>query len=129
MIRSNTELNCQQTGSRFEAKAQAFLENKGFGIIQSQFKIFSAEIDLIMHHPVDKQLIFIEVRARRSKGFGGALLSISPSKCRKIIQAAEFFLQEYPQFLAYELRFDVIAFEQGQLVWHPNAFNVNDVSF
>jgi putative endonuclease len=124
---SQIDFNKTSAGDRFEAHAQRFLEDKGFTLLQAQFDIQIAEIDLIMSQPEQKLLIFVEVRARRSKNFGGALVSISPQKCRKIIQAADFFLQQYPQFSAYEARFDVITFEAGKLQWHPNAFDAEGV--
>ncbi len=79
------------------------------------------EIDLIMRD--QDTLVFVEVRARSSSNWGGALGSINASKQKKISKTAEHYLQTYFRASAYPpCRFDVIAIKGEQLEWFKAAF-------
>jgi putative endonuclease len=83
------------------------------------------EIDLIMQ--ADDYLVFIEVRARRSAAFGGAIESITALKRRKIVNTAAAYIQRYRLQEQYMIRFDVVVL-QGQppkIEWIPNAFGAD----
>jgi putative endonuclease len=79
------------------------------------------EIDLIMRD--QDTFVFVEVRARTSGNWGGALASINPSKQKKLSKTAEYFLQTYFRTSTYPpCRFDVIAIKGEQLEWLKAAF-------
>ena len=70
-------------------------------------------------------VVFVEVRARSYQGWGGALESITASKRRKLICAAEQFIQQHSAWAHQPCRFDVVAITLGsnmQLDWIRNAF-------
>ncbi len=72
-------------------------------------------------------LVFVEVRYRRSPGFGGALESITPAKQQRIMQAAQRYLQQHEHWQEHDCRFDVIAIhgtpgQPGSLEWLQHAF-------
>ena len=71
------------------------------------------ELDLIMLETGSawSTLVFIEVRQRQRSGFGGAALSVTASKQRKVIRTAQYFLQQHPEYEDYDCRFDVIAYD------------------
>ena len=67
-------------GRDAEARALAFLEQQGLTLIEKNFRCRTGEIDLIMHDA--QTLVFIEVRSRKDRRFGGAGPPTSPaSRC------------------------------------------------
>lgn len=111
-------MNRIETGRRAEALAAEYLESKGLVVIERNFRAKVGEIDLIARDGAE--VVFVEVRARASRGFGGAAASIDAAKRRKIARAARVWLSargwEGP------CRFDVVAVEAGRLEHLPAAF-------
>ncbi len=70
------------------------------------------EIDIIAREK--KTLVFVEVKARASTGFGHPKLAVTPAKQRRISMAALCYLKETGQTHA-KARFDVVAI----LASHP----------
>lgn len=112
-------------GVNGEDYAARYLESAGYRILERNYRIRSAEIDLIAER--DGVIVFIEVKTRRTKKFGRPAEAVTLFKQKKIIEAASVFMQraEYAQSAC---RFDVIEifFEGGD--WHinhiENAFEV-----
>ena len=68
----------------------------------------------------DGTLVFVEVRYRNNARFGGAALSVTPAKQRKLSRTAEFYLLRLPHMPP--CRIDVIAFEgSDRIEWVKNA--------
>ena len=72
-------------------------------------------------------LAVVEVRQRGKIDFGGALASVTWRKRRKIIRAAQFFLQRKAAWRRHVMRFDVLAVEgmpdgSHRIVWVKDAF-------
>ena len=112
-------------GLHFETRARSFLEAQGLTWLESNFRCRLGEIDLIMSE--DQCVCFIEVRYRRSKGYGGAGASITRSKQLKIIRAAQVYLSQHRSLQNRALRFDALLFEpdfDGEMTchWIKNAF-------
>jgi putative endonuclease len=126
----------QCLGQWAEQQAQCYLQQHGFILFTKNYHSRFGEIDLIMTQ--QEELIFVEVKARQPTQWGQANEVISCSKQRKIMQTALVFLQQYPQFNLYALRFDVICIDFLQriakipqqsfsssdydLAWIENAF-------
>lgn len=103
----------QRQGSYFEQQASHFLQAQGLLLIaQNWHQPKVGEIDLVMLETDQgwSTLVFIEVRQRQQSNFGDAALSVTPSKQRKIIKAARYFLQHHPEYSHHDCRFDVIAY-------------------
>ena len=108
------------TGDHFEDAARCYLEDQGLRFVQANFLCRHGEIDLVMRHP--EVLVFVEVRYRRSAAYGGALGSITASKRKRIISAANIWMAAHPWDAARPCRFDVVAFEGDDMQWLPGAF-------
>jgi putative endonuclease len=79
------------------------------------------ELDLVMRDGAT--LVFVEVRSRRSAGFGGAAGSIDRRKQLRLRRAANLFLlQRFGQRRWPACRFDVVAYEAGRPNWIRAAF-------
>ncbi len=71
-----------------------------------------------------KTLVIVEVRYRSSASHGGASISITPSKQRRIISATRYYLSQHPW--PGPIRFDVIAITGEQWEWLKNAWWCSD---
>jgi putative endonuclease len=114
-------------GNKYESRAAAFLQKKGLTIVSRNFLCKVGELDLVCRQK--QELIFVEVRFRSHPGYGGALESITRSKQRKLIRAAQVYLQRHPAYQSWPCRFDVIAISppaagdrEDHVQWLPNAF-------
>jgi putative endonuclease len=93
----------------------------GFSLIERNFLCKSGEIDLIMQD--QDYLVFIEVRYRENREFGGALASITASKQKKLRRAAEYYLLQHFGNTPPACRFDVVGIEgEDEIMWVKNAF-------
>ena len=110
-----------ETGRKAEDLAAAFLQAKGMTIVEKNFRMKVGEIDIVAK---DKdEIIFVEVRARASRDFGGAAASVDGTKRRKLIRAARLWLQARGWDGA--CRFDVVAVDGGRLEHIPAAFDAS----
>ncbi len=113
------------SGQRSEAFARSWLEQQGLQHLCSNFRSRRGELDLVM---LDQGcLVVIEVRYRRTSGFGGPLWSITPAKQRSLGRAAQSLLRVMPQLSGLPLRFDVVALAgdlaDPQIDWRKQAFS------
>ncbi|MBV8625623.1 MAG: YraN family protein [Herbaspirillum sp.] len=107
----------QQTGDAAEDAALAHLLSQGLQLVQRNFRCRGGEIDLVMREGAT--VVFVEVRARASGSHGGAAASITPAKQRRLILAAQTWLQTQP--VTPPCRFDVLALDGGRMQWLRNA--------
>ena len=106
--------------------AAKFLEDNGYKIVARNFRIRSAEIDIIAQ--IDDVIIFVEVKARSNIRHGLPVEAVTVRKQKKIIEAASVFLQD-EKFSECACRFDVVeVYLRGELVEEinhiENAFEV-----
>jgi putative endonuclease len=79
-----------EAGARAEALAAVFLAERGLAIVERNFRCRRGEIDLIARD--GDTLVFVEVRLRTRRDFGGAAASITAAKRARIAAAALFYL-------------------------------------
>jgi putative endonuclease len=89
-----------------ELAAADFLKNKGFRIIQANYRVAGAEVDIIAVS--GRILCFIEVKTRKSSDFGLPEAFVHLAKQRKIIRAAKFFSTR-KAYREFQVRFDVVS--------------------
>jgi putative endonuclease len=118
----------KHVGAAFEARAQEFLQRQRLRFVARNVSCRGGEIDLVMTDR-DGALVFVEVRARAQRQYGGAAASIDWRKKQRIVRAAQHYLatrsHRSPDQPA--CRFDVIAFDAGRLVWLRDAFRADEV--
>lgn len=108
-------------GYHYELQAKAYLISQGLGFIEQNFRCKLGEIDLIFWAPQTETMVFVEVRYRNSKLFGGAAASVDVKKQQKVRKSAIFYLHQ--RNIDTNIRFDVVAFEHNQLNWIESAFS------
>jgi putative endonuclease len=96
----------QALGKSGEEAAVRYLKSKKFRIIERNFRFLRGEIDIIAYER--KTLVFIEVKARKSKEFGPPEEAVTPSKQRQIKRVAQGFLTQN-NLQDTECRFDVLS--------------------
>jgi len=123
--KSKNTNNLREVGSNAESLVVSHLQKFGLTLVQLNFQFKQGEIDIIMK---DKNTwVFIEVKYRKTEGFGGPLSAISKSKQQKIRRCASFFLQNngLNEYNA-ACRFDAVALvgdlQSPQITWLKNAF-------
>lgn len=99
----------QRLGSFGERVAAAHLEAKGYRIVDRNFRVFEAELDLVARD--GDELVFVEVRTRRGGYAGMAALSVGPRKAKKLLHAVELYIEKYPEAEASPMRIDVVIVE------------------
>jgi putative endonuclease len=98
----------RNVGNQGEEIAASYLIARGYRILERNFRCKGGEVDIIARDPVDKSLIFIEVKARRGLTYGVPQLAVTPFKQRQISKAALTWLS-HNRLHDTNARFDVIA--------------------
>lgn len=117
-----------QRGAAVEAAARVLLQNAGLQWRASNVRFRGGELDLVMYDRIAASLVFVEVRYRCSSMFGGGAASIDISKRRKLVRAAQLYLNQHPALANSPCRFDVVeaSGEPPRLNWIRDAFRADD---
>jgi len=82
-------MNSKNKGYIAESKACEFLENLGYKIVDRNFYCKGGEIDIIAY----KNEVFHFIEVKSGKTFE-PIYNITPSKLRKIIKCAHFYMKK-----------------------------------
>ncbi|MEA4913023.1 MAG: YraN family protein [Christensenella sp.] len=115
-------MSTTSVGRGGEARAQAFLMERGYKLLRRNYRSGPREIDLIMQD--GETVVFIEVKARSKTGFGTPAEFVTPAKRKLLTLAAEQYLIE-ENLLDSPARFDVVeVYLANKEVHHiENAFD------
>ena len=115
-----TSFTKRQIGAAIEKEVCDYLTQHGLQLTTKNYVCKVGEIYLIMKD--QDMLVFVEVRYRKEEEYGDALNSVTPNKRRRIIRAAQYYLQQNDLLDKIQCRFDVVA-QNGQIIqWIKNAF-------
>ncbi len=104
-------------GRAAETQAWHFLQARGCRLLARNWHCPFGEIDLIVEHA--GHLVFVEVRYRKDRRFGGAGDSINTAKLHKLQRSAEYYLQQHPSRLP--CRIDAVLLHADEAVqWLTN---------
>lgn len=111
----------RQTGQDAETLAAEHLQRAGLRLIERNVNCRWGEIDLLM---ADGTFwVFVEVKARRSRAFGGGMAAVTVGKQQKLRRTAQWYLgqQRRPD---QPCRFDVVDVNLAthDIQWIRNAF-------
>ena len=117
-------MNARAAGDVFEQAALEHLQRAGLKLIARNFSTRFGEVDLVMRD--SDSIVFVEVRYRRHRAFGGGAASVGAAKRERITRAAQAFLQAHPKLASLPCRFDVVAFDgehnTAECEWLKAAF-------
>jgi putative endonuclease len=99
-------------GKDGEVLAADFLKNKGYRILDKNFRTVFGEIDIIAKD--SGVVVFVEVKTRTDITFGYPFEAVNPKKREKIRKTALCFLKKLKK--SVPARFDVLSiyFENGE---------------
>jgi len=105
----------QRKGAAGESIAARHLEEKGYTILERNYRFRKAEVDLIAFDrnadgKCGGDLVFIEVKWRQNRAFASPESAVDAAKRRHLVLAAEAFLHER-NLEGTPCRFDVVAIE------------------
>ena len=113
--------NNREIGSLEEQSAADFLVERGYEIVERNYRCRFAEIDLVARE--DGYLCFVEVKYRESDRFGAPEGVVSPGKMRKISLGARFYMAEHHLLEDTPVRFDVVLIVGEDISLIRNAFD------
>ena len=96
----------REIGYEGESLAETYLTEQGYSILEKNFAVKGAEIDLIATEGAS--LVFIEVKHHSREDYGTMLDRVNAVKQKRIIFAARIYLSRRPN-LDMNCRFDVLA--------------------
>ncbi len=99
-------VSSQNTGIKGEELALSFLTGLGYRLMERNYRCRFGEVDLIMQD--GEELVFIEVKTRRSTKYGMPQDAVGAVKQKKIRRLAVQYMM-YRRKEEYQPRFDVIA--------------------
>ncbi len=92
-------------GQAAESEAERYLRRKGYRILARNARTPSGELDLVARS--GSVLVFIEVKARRSSDYGGAVGAMNGRKRVRLVKLASQYLARH-RLRDQPCRFDVL---------------------
>lgn len=121
MQQTKNRQNKRKLGECYEELAAGYLIEKGYIILQKNYRNIFGEIDILARQ--GDYLVFVEVKYRSSKAYGDPAEAVGIYKQRRISKAALGYI--FSRGYSYDMpcRFDVIAVYQNGVIRHiPDAF-------
>lgn len=114
--------NKRQVGTEEELRAAQYLRDKGYFIVEKNYRVRQGEIDIVAR---DKAcIVFVEVKYRSNNQSGNALEAVTKAKMKQISKTALFYLnQKKISVDNTPIRFDVIGINGDTITHVENAFD------
>lgn len=112
--------NKRRLGAVYESRAADYLKQRGYQILERNFRCHFGEIDVIAKK--DGYLVFIEVKFRSTGTYGAPQEAVDYRKQKRISNAASFYLYKHHYPADAPVRFDVAAVSAGSIVLIEDAF-------
>ena len=109
MNRTRPRLTRAALGSSAERAAADFLRERGYHVLERNFRCRGGEIDLVALD--GSTLVFIEVKMRRTIARGAPIEAVTPQKQARVRKAAQSYLT-FCGRIFQRIRFDVISVMQ-----------------
>ena len=113
-----------ELGKWGEDLAAAYLQDKGYAIIERDWKSGRRDIDIIVKDE-DETIVFVEVKTRRNRVFGEPEEAIDYRKMQSLQQAINHYIKFHR--INSEVRFDIISIV-GTIGSEPKINHIKDVA-
>ena len=87
----NVPLTRREVGAKGEKLAEEHLKRRGYKIVERNFRCRQGEVDIIAQQ--GECLVFVEVRTKKSYGYGTPEESITIAKSERLISLADSYIQ------------------------------------
>jgi putative endonuclease len=102
------------SGQKAEKKAALFLQEKGYEILERNYRYKRSEIDIIARK--ENTLVFVEVKYRSKNSYGNPEASVDEKKETQVLNGAENYIFE--KDWNGEIRFDIISILSSHVIEH-----------
>ncbi|MBQ1709769.1 MAG: YraN family protein [Treponema sp.] len=116
-------MTTKKVGDQGEERAVRFLEQKGYEIIERNWRTRSGELDIIAY--INETIVFFEVKTLPHGTLDMIKRELNHQKLERILKTSKRFLLKHRQYSKSYVRFDVIIIDMPGLepVYHiENAF-------
>lgn len=107
-------------GEDGEDAAADFLVAAGYHIVKRNLRCRSGEVDIVVYR--DASLVFVEVKHWQTIPIQDLERSITKAKRQRILGCARGFLDDHPEWRAFQPRFDIVWVGPDQITHFANAF-------
>lgn len=97
----------KQFGDEGEELAVVHLKEKGYEIVERNYRFGKGEIDIVAKDPETGYIVFIEVKSKRNLEYGEPVYSVTKNKMKQIKRMAELYFYD-KEIAEAECRFDVV---------------------
>jgi putative endonuclease len=101
-------MNTRKLGNFGEEIAERFLTSQNYQIVKKNYHARFGELDLIAIDRQRGQLVFVEVKTRKTEKFGPPAQILSRIKRHRLLKAALKFVSQSSRVLPRTWRFDLI---------------------
>lgn len=113
-------MNKRQTGAGYEALAARWLQERGYEILERNYRCRQGEIDLIARD--GRYLVFVEVKYRSRTGAGHPAEAVDARKQERISRTAFYYCYAHGIPETQACRFDVVSILDDRIEHIQNAF-------
>ena len=117
-------INKRKIGTEYENIAIKYLIDKGYEILEKNFRCRFGEIDIIARHKVgnDIFIVFIEVKYRKNERNGSPFEAVDYKKQMIIRKVSEYYLMINGYMEIPQIRYDVVGIIGRKIELIQNAF-------
>lgn len=123
-------MNKKNIGLAYEEMAVKFLMSEGYEIIDRNYSLKDAEIDIISKKKLEipclglvEYIVFTEVKYRKTTKYGNPYEAVDNAKQRKICKAAIKYISDHKLSVDTAVRFDIISIVDDKIKLIENAFD------
>lgn len=113
-------MNKRIIGADKEQIIRAYMEQRGYTILEMNFRCRQGEVDIIAKD--NKYLVFVEVKFRSDTDKGYPEDAVDYRKQRRICKAAEYYMYSHGMNEYTPVRFDVAGILYDEIRYTENAF-------
>jgi len=115
-------MNRWDRGLEGERRAEQFLSERGYTVLERRFRSRRGEIDLIAEK--EDRIVFVEVKNWAYLDRGDLEYAIDRRKQQRILATSRRYLSAHPQFQRKHIGFDVILVSPNtpEVIHFENAF-------
>ena len=107
-----------ELGKEGEEEAARYLKSKGYKINNRNWNFYGYEIDIVAEN--EEFIVFVEVKTRTTALYGNPEDFVSPSRMRRMVEAAHHYIIENDVEKAFRL--DIIG-----VLWNGKRFSLEHI--
>ena len=119
-------LNSREIGNKYEDKSVETLVREAYKILERNYQNRFGEIDIIAEK--NKEIVFIEVKYRKTSKFGYGYEAVDRRKIMKILKLANYYIQS-KKYQNYKIRFDCMSYLGDELDWIKDIVWGDEIGF